>query len=143
MELLKILMILLCINSFLYIGGFRTIEGDLFHGQNALISVTETNDEREFELNGLNETFEETVPYQLESSSAESGGGTASGSAWNLLDALKLVWGFFAFLVNILTTPFALFMSLTGAPAYIHLLLSMPLGIILIIGLIYFARSGK
>lgn len=95
-DFIKILIVLLCINIVLRLGGFAVIEGDILTD---FIEIGDNN-----ELKGLNSSFVSTIPVQPQVAGIDT-----STSDFRIVDALKTVFSIFLFLLNIILAPLAIF----------------------------------
>ncbi len=123
--LMKIMIIMLCINSLLYISGVRVIDT--------------TND---FMSNFIDTDTNQSVSGDLEevTNSLKDYTGSAGGIA-NFIDAINAVRSFINFVVNIVLAPFGLFIG-GGIPQSIAIIIGLPLILIMLMGVAYFMRSG-
>ena len=120
----------------LYIGGVRTFQGDIL-SQTIDISGNLENDT--FSVHGLNKNFTKLIPKDPQTADAQTG----DTGGFNLMDALYMGWGVIAFVLNIITAPVGIFLSVPNLPPIITFLFGLPIGVLFIIAIIYFIRSGK
>ena len=144
-SLFGVVMILLCINIFLFIGGVRVVDAgnsDYAGSEGFLSRFVSTPSENDlFNVNQLtiakdcdnnqdcirDATIDSTVLQQT------------GGSGLSFVDIIRTVISFVKFLVNIVFTPIGLFMTM---PSAIGMILGVPMLFAGILGLIYFIRSG-
>lgn len=124
----SIIILLVCINILLYIGGVRVIDDD----NNAFMERF-INTEKEEQIE-LQQNFKGTLPTTFE----ESGGDSA---ILTFIDAVGAVTSFIVFLVNIVFTPIGLFLG-AGLPVEVGLIVGLPLIVLGVIGIASFIRSG-
>jgi len=124
--LMKMVVLLLCINIFLYVGGVRVIDTNQDF-MSRFVSPTSNNSIEGSQFFNTSE--------QLRISSNEGIGEDIK----NFIDSLNAIKQFIIFLVNILITPIGLFGTM---PEMFGLIIGLPITVIGIIGLIYLIRSG-
>ena len=127
--LVKAIILLACINIVLFTGGLRVIGDDNSNFVNQFINVNES-------VNGsvvVSDDFKDTMPDTL-----NQGGSTLL----QFIDSLGAAQDIFFFIVNIIFTPLALFVS-AGMPSELVIFFGIPLMIFLYLGLAYFLRSGS
>ena len=129
---MKIVIIVLCMNILLYVNGVRVIDtsNDFME---RFISVD----------NKINGTGNLTLSQRLNETQISLKTFSQSGAGTGVLafvDALKTVKDVAVFFINIVFTPFGLFLAL---PQQMALIIGLPLTIISLLGLIYFIRSGN
>jgi len=122
--LMKITLIIICINILLYIGGVRIIDSSTSNVE--MLLNTDTNSSMGSNITSVKDSM----------TSFSSGGVT--GSFW-LIDAINAVKSFIIFMVNISFTPFGLFIII---PNNFGLIVGVPLTIAYLLGVAYFIRSG-
>ena len=127
METAKIILIIVCLNTLLYIGGAK-LTNDI---TDRFVTVSGDN------VVGAGD-FQETVP-----TSAEGSVGDISTDLTGLssFDALGLVIDSLLFLVNIVLAPVALLVN-TGMPFFLQLMLGVPIMIMYVFGIIVLMRGG-
>ena len=133
-NLFGIVMIILCINIFLFISGVRVVD-DTSHDFIGMFVDAPAGDQM-FSTNvtmGMGSDLNESIPTTLQ----ESGG---SSGVLTFIDAIKIIWAFILLLVNIVLTPIGLFVSL---PAGIGLIFGVPLLVGGLIAIVSFIRSGN
>lgn len=124
----RTLMVIICINLLLFVGGVRVIDdNDAFIGR--FIDVSSYQDDN---ILVVDDELASTVNQPL----ARSGSGILQ-----FIDSIGAVTSFISFLVNILFTPLGLFMG-AGLPPVVGLMVGVPLITLLVIGIAYFIRSG-
>ena len=125
--LMKVMIIFLCINILLFLGGVRVIDTNEDFMNTFLGS------------NGQNNSISGSEFYNttegLKTTSSQGIGTTIT----NFVDALNAVKAFIVLLVNLLLTPIGLFATM---PQTVGLVIGIPMTVIGILGLIYFIRSG-
>lgn len=129
-NIFMMVMVLFCINAFLFVGGVRVVEDDT----NQFISNFINTDSYEQGTIEFNDSFENSVPRSF----SESG----ANDVLSFIDVLGAVRDFIIFLVNIIFTPIGLFTG-SGLPPMVGLLFGAPLLIGGVIAIIYFIRSGQ
>lgn len=136
MDLTKILLLVLCINIMLYVGGVRTFDGDIV---SYTLKTSGSLENDTFAVHNLRENITGMIPENFETSDAQTG----DTGGWNLIDGLYMGWSIVAFVLNILTAPLGIFLSVPELPPVIVLLFGLPIAVLFIIAGIYFIRSGK
>jgi len=126
-NLQKAVVLILCLNIVLFIGGVRVVENDSF-----LNRVIDMNEYQNNNTVGVSDNLQESIPTNYEET-----GGTSSIS---FIDTLGAVKDFLSFIVNIILTPLGLFFTL---PAVASLVIGVPILIAGVIAFIYFIRSGR
>jgi len=127
--LVKLIFLLLAINTVLYVGGVRVIGGD-----DTNILTNFVNDSYlENDTVVLNSELTGVLPTSFERSGSD---------VLNFIDSIAAVGSFIVFIVNIVFTPLGLFTS-AGIPASITLMVGVPLMVGLLLGAAYFVRSGS
>lgn len=127
MSALKVLVLILTINIFLYLVGFQLLDNDI------LTRFVDLNPDGTVSDYASGETgLKENVPQN------PTGSGAVESS---FVFALAIVWSFIKFLLNIIFAPISLFIA-AGFPVIVQLTVGVPLGIAYIFGLIMFIRSG-
>ena len=127
----KLVILVLTFNLLLFVGGVRVVDTDTNDFLNRFVNTTS------YEVDGvvvLDDSFKDAVPTNY--------GNTQVGDFITFIDAIAVIASFLIFLVNILFTPIGLFMG-TGLPAEVGLLVGVPMVVGLVLGFIYFLRSGK
>lgn len=127
----KLVILMLTFNLLLFVGGVRVVDTDTSDFLNRFIDVDSYTDDG---LVVIDEGLEDAVPSNY--------GDTQVGDVLTFIDAIAVIASFLIFLVNILFTPIGLFMG-TGLPAEVGLLIGVPMVMGLVLGFIYFVRSGK
>lgn len=127
--LFKLIILLVAINTLLYIGGIRVIGGDDANLLNNFIEINRTNSSQAI----VNPTLIDKLPTSFERSGSD---------VLNFIDSIAAVGKFIVFIVNIVFTPLGLFTS-AGMPLSITLMVGMPLMIGLLLATAYFIRSGS
>ena len=127
-EFTKIIIVLLCVNVLLFVGGVRVIDdNDAFI--NMFISTDDYNTRGVLNVSS-NLTGIVSQPLQ------RSGTGILE-----FIDSIGAVLSVITFLLNIIFTPFGLFMG-AGLPPMLGLIIGVPMVALMVIGLAYFMRSG-
>lgn len=129
--LTKALILILCINILLYIGGVRVVASSTAGDFMGRFIDTSTNQSLAPGFTGLNESLTDF---------SQSGG--IVSDTFSFIDAIRVIIDFFIFLVNIVFTPFGLFIS-GGLPPIVGLIVGLPLTVIMLVGLAYFIRGGN
>ncbi len=75
--------------------------------------------------------------------SAGSGGISVGGVISFITDGLGLVFSIILLLVNLVTMPLQMFLSVAGMPVELTYLVAIPMGIMMVIGIIFFIRGFK
>ena len=129
--LTKGVVILLCINIFLFFGaGIRVIETNNEGFMEKFIDIDQYKETGEVvESSDLNTS--------ISSNFQKSGTGILS-----FIDALGAVKSFVTFIVNIVFTPFGLFRA-ASLPSSVGLIVGVPLVGMLVMSIAYFIRSGN
>lgn len=127
--LFKLVILLVAINTLLYIGGVRVIGGDDSNFLNNFIVENKTVDGQVI----VNPDLIETLPTSFERSGSD---------VLNFIDTLAAIGKFVVFVVNIVFTPLGLFVA-AGMPVAITLMVGMPLMIGMLLAVAYFIRSGS
>lgn len=147
-NLFGIVMILLVINIFLYVGGVRVVEADSqnsdgYSGAEGFLSrfvdapttdeLLQSNVSLTMRTNCTsgNDCLKDNVPSTLQD--------TGGSGVLTFIDAIKTIWSFVLFLINIIFTPIGLFMTL---PSIVALLFGLPLLVAGILGIVFLIRSG-
>lgn len=128
--LIKAIILILSINTLLFLGGVRVIADDNNTFMNLFIDVNEFDDSGQLIVS---DDLQTTLPI-----GAEEG---IFSKTFEFVDALRVVFDFAIFLINLVFTPFGLFMS-SGLPPTIGLIFGLPLMVIGVISLATFWRSG-
>jgi len=136
MDLTKILLLVLCINIMLYVGGVRTFEGDLI---SYTLKTSGSLEDDNFTVHELNDEMTGIIPTNPETAEAKTG----DSGGFNLIDGLYMGWSIIAFILNILTAPLGIFLSVPNLPPIIILVFGLPIAVLFIVSGIYFIRSGK
>ena len=136
MDLTKIILLVLCINLMLYVGGVRTFDKDIV--SYALSSSGDLENDN-FTINGLNKGVTGLIPQDPETAEAQTG----DTGGFNIIDSLYMGWGIIAFILNILTAPLGIFLAIPDLPPIISLLFGLPIAILFVLAGLYFIRSGK
>ena len=123
--LMKIMIIMLCINSLLYVSGVRVV--DTADDYMSHYIDTSTNQSISGDLEEVTESLKDYT-------------GSAGGIV-NFIDAINAVRSFINFVVNIVLTPFGLFIG-GGLPQNVAIIIGLPLILIMLLGVAYFMRSG-
>lgn len=136
----KVLMIMICINVLLYIGGVRVIDdsGSVNCNSNDVVCNTMSglivDNNQGVSINNNPDGIGQSIDTDFKASSSSNGDNS-------FIDNLGAVKDFINFFVNIIFTPLGL---LTGAgmPSEVVIILGIPLLSIMVLGLAYFIRSG-
>lgn len=131
-----VVMLLLCLNILLYVGGVRVIED----GSSVAMETTIMDGFANINTNDLRETGGINVSDDMKDSTPTEFQESGIGTALSFVDALKAVKNFIKFIVNIVFAPIGLF---AGLPSYFTLMLGVPLIVAAFFGIIYFIRSGN
>ena len=127
-EFTKIIIVLLCINVLLFLGGVRVIDdNDAF-----LNKFFNTDSYLDDGVLVVSEDLSGSVDQPLQ----RSGTGILE-----FIDSIGAVLSVITFLLNIVFTPFGLFMG-AGLPPMLGLIIGVPMIALMTIGLAYFMRSG-
>jgi len=117
MDLTKILLLVLCINIMLYVGGVRTFEGDLI---SYTLKTSGSLEDDNFTVHELNDEMTGIIPTNPETAEAKTG----DSGGFNLIDGLYMGWSIIAFILNILTAPLGIFLSVPNLPPIIIWIMS-------------------
>jgi len=130
----NILLLVLCINLMLLLGGFELVKV----GDKNMVETFVTLDENNTPTS-LSSSINDTLPTVEK--------GFISGAITTLVnvfvDGLAMISDFFTFLINITLAPLAIFTSIPNMPQVVKLLLGVPLLVMYILGLVWFARGGS
>lgn len=126
-SLQKAMVLILCLNIVLFVGGVRVIEGD--SPINNFIDTTAYSNNNTVQIS---DDFKDSVPSNFER--------TGETSGLSFIDTLQAITGFLIFIVNIIFTPIGLFATL---PKVVGIMVGVPILIASVISLIYFIRSGR
>jgi len=140
--LMKVIVLLFCINMFVYIGG------------NYQYMVTGNLDDKPVKVSGdLIDIFLKYRPETLNSTAEatafsdnfsipqkESGELVGTGGGISFLDIPKILWGFFATLFNVATVGIMVFF-ISGMPPIIGLLIGIPLNLVFLLSIFAFMRG--
>jgi hypothetical protein len=135
-NLFGVVMILLVINIFLYAGGVKVVESEGFLARFVDVPDQENllySDQTLTVSSGCenNECLKDAVPTTLQD--------TGGSGVLTFIDAIKTIFDFVLFLVNIVFTPIGLFMNM---PSIIGLMLGVPLLFAGVFGIVSLVRSG-
>ena len=135
-NLFGIIMIILCINIFLYVAGVKVVESEAFldrfidtPAQEDLLNPAET-----LEISSdceTNDCMKDNLPNTLQDTSGQG--------LLTFVDVVKTIFDFVLFLINIIFTPLGLFINL---PSIIGLMFGIPMLVAGVIGVVYLIRSG-
>lgn len=128
--LTKAILIIICINILLYVGGVRVVNTD-----------TSTQFMGNFIDTSTNQSLSSNFTDIGEGMTDFSQSGVLS-EGLSFIDALRMVISFLSFIVNIIFTPFGLFIA-GGLPPIVGLIVGLPLTVILVLGVAYFIRGGN
>ena len=127
--LVKILLIYFGINLLLYAGGVRFTDtgvfGDLVNASNTNASITDTD--TQYSVGGI----------AGNSPNVNVDNGSASVA---FIDVLGAVRGFINFIIGMLAGVFVVFLV---TPPAVQLFVGVPMALVMLIGIVYFARSGQ
>lgn len=125
----RIILVLLSINVLLFIGGVRVIDdNDAF--MNMFI---DTGDYNERGVLNVSSDLTSSVDQPLQ----RSGTGILE-----FIDSIGAVLSVITFVLNLIFTPFGLFMG-AGLPPMVGLIVGVPMVALMVLGLAYFMRSGS
>ena len=154
--LLKVAVLILCLNIFAYIGSAYIVNSspghtgavrvphdlfdylmgnpDAYYGNLSLYSdsLAAGTNFSGYTSNELSANIS-SLPNQ------QSGITSVFGISW--LDVAKIVWGVFALLINFVITPITI-MSLTGMPPFLVMFVGVPLALLMFLGVMAFIRGG-
>ena len=130
--LTKIIILLLCINTVLFLNGVRVIDDT---GNSFLSKFVNEDAYSEGQLVANEETG--GIGVSVSDDLAKSGTEILS-----FVDALAAVKAFVTFLINIILTPVGLFVS-GGLPQTVGLMVGVPMMVLAVFGVAYFLRSGN
>lgn len=127
MSTAKILMFMLAINIFLYIGGVQLFGNDILDN-----IVSQSGGE----VVGYSD-IADAVPLDAQASTNNF---VSDASGFSFFDALNVVWDFLKFLMNLIFAPIGLIVA-AGLPLVVQLALGVPVGIAYIFGLVALIRG--
>ncbi len=84
------------------------------------------------------EGFMQTLPQ-----STGTGGISVGGVISFITDGLGLMFAFIILLINMTTMPLQIFLSITGMPIELTYLIAVPMGLMMILGIIFLIRGVK
>lgn len=132
----KALILMVCINILLYLGGVRVVDTGGNGCSNDVVCDT---------MGRLISDSNSSVTYATGSNSLsgsiDANPKTSTDNS-NYIDNLGAVLNFLGFLFNIVFTPIGLFVG-SGMPVEISILIGIPLMVVLVLALAYFMRSGS
>jgi hypothetical protein len=131
MAVVKILMFVIVLNSFLYMSGFNLFDNDII---DRFVNIDEEAGKVTDYSQGSG-NIGDSIPSQ-----PQTGSLTAGSQGFSFIDALALVWDFLKFLLNIVFAPIGLFVG-AGFPLVVQLGLGLPIGVAYIFGLIALLRG--
>lgn len=128
----KVIMVYLCINIVLFLGGVRVIGEDTsdFLAKYVNVSVDSAGNPSNVAPSNL---LENTLPSEFSN--------PVSTESLTFIDSLGVLQNFVSFIINILFTPLGLFTG-AGLNASVVMLIGIPLMTMGFFGLAYFMRSG-
>ena len=126
--LVRVLMIVLCMNLVLYAGGVQVIENENF--LNRFVDLDDDGEVRD-----VSDGLRDTAPDEFDTT------GDATGIL-SFVDALGIVRDFIFFMINIIFAPIGLFIG-TGMPNVVVMLVGIPLMVSGFVGIMYFVRAGN
>ena len=140
--MMKIIVLLFCVNMFVYIGG------------NYQYMITGDLDDKPVKVSGdLIDIFMKNRPTTLNSTAEattfnsnfsipqkESGELVGTGGGISFLDIPKILWGFFATLFNVASAGIMIFF-IEGMPPIIGLLVGVPLTLVFLLSIFAFIRG--
>lgn len=129
MSLFKWIIIILAINIILFVGGVRVVNDANY---NFLGFFVDTNQLDSTNQTVLNQSFKDVLPTKY----SESGG----EGVFTFIDALKSIVAFAIFLVNIVFTPFGIFLA-GGIPWQIGIMIGLPLIVAGVVTIALFIRG--
>jgi hypothetical protein len=124
------IVVLLFLSLGLYVAGFRVIENDAL--------TTFFNIDQTKAIGDQNPTLTTGARGALPTT-AESSSDSAS-TGFNIVDGLKLVFGFVALIINMVTSPIAVLQSF-GLPMEVVIMLCVPYMFLAVIGIVGFIRG--
>ena len=126
--LMKIIIIIICMNTLLYLNGVRVVDTSPDYMSSFI------------EINGTqgNITLTGSLKNATESMGVLSDSG--GGGIFQFIDPVSSVLDVVKLIINLTLTPFGLF---RGMPYQIGLLIGLPLLLVSILGIAYFLRSGN
>lgn len=133
MGVVKILVLVLIVNSFFYLSGFHLFDNDIL---TRFVSLDEDHI-----LDYAHGDSGEAIGSALPSDATTGGTLTTGTGGFSFVDALALVWDVIKFLLNIIFAPIGLLVA-AGFPLFVQLGLGLPLGAAYIFGLIVLLRGG-
>jgi len=129
--LTKVVIIMVCINIFLFFGaGVRVIK-DNNDFMSRFINLDDYNDQDQVVLNDTG--IKGAVSSDFQKSGTE---------LLSFIDALGAVKSFVTFIINILFTPIGLFTG-AGLPSSVGLIIGVPFIVLAVMGFAYYVRSGN
>ena len=129
MSLFKWIIIILAINIVLFVGGVRVINDANYNFMGYFVDTAQLDATNQ---TTLNQSFKDTLPTTY----TESGG----GGLFSFVDALKSILSFAIFLVNIVFTPFGIFLG-AGLPWQIGIMVGLPLIVAGVVTIALFIRG--
>jgi len=128
--ILKVLLLMVTINSFLYLSGYTLFDNDIM---DQLVDINEGAEQ----IQGYGGDLSDSLPADAQASTSL----IAESTGFSFFDALNMVWGFLLFMLNLVFAPIGLFVA-SGMPIALQLLVGLPLGVAYIFGLIVLIRGG-
>jgi len=119
----------------LLIGGFQMIG---FIGNNTFLDQWFDVDELNEEIS-VSSNVNNTLPQNTGAGYGTGGIGTGIFTFFNVI---ALIMNFIVLIMNMLLMPLIIFMSISGMPFILQLMIGMPLTIVYITGLIWFIRGS-
>ena len=129
-NMLKVIVLMLCINIMLYLGGFTLLTGDILQ---EFFTISGED------ITGISSEFVGTIP-----TSPDVAGITTSSSDFRFTDIPKTIFAIFAFLINIMFAPLAILTSpQLGLPNELKFMLGIPLTLIMLFVIVDWWRGGS
>jgi len=123
----KILVLMLSINIFLYLGGVQLFDNDI------LENIVNINNEQVTSYSDIQDAAPLDTQASTNSFASDSNG-------FSFFDALNVSWAFILFLLNLIFAPIGL-LVVAGLPLIVQLALGVPLGVAYFFGLIMLIRG--
>ena len=129
----KIILLIVCINVMLYIGGFELVNIGGSNMINHWVSTDEGGN-----IQNLSSNVEDYSPRTSKGFIS----GAISSIVNYFVDPIMMVSNFLNFIINITFSPIALFLNVPNMPITVSYMIGLPLLVLYLLGLIWFARSG-
>lgn len=128
----KVIMVYICINIVLFLGGVRVIGEDNSDFLEKYVNITTDSSGKPTSVSAST-LLENTLPSELSN--------PVSTESLTFIDSLGVLQNFVSFVINILFTPLGLFTG-AGLSTSVVMIIGIPLMTMGFFGLAYFMRSG-